>query len=307
MAYRLKPGRPLAGEMRRLLDRQLCLAISQLRQTGNPRADDEIHAARRHVKKARAVIRLFEATLGKDGRAANERLRTVSRMLAPIADGEAVVDTLARVTRRYPRALAPETRRVIRAALIHRETRIDEQARRDRVVETARALLRSERRRLPAWPGDEDGFHVITAGLKRTYRAARARARATARDFTAENCHAWRRRVKDQWYHLRLLERRGGRALSADRRALEALDGWLGEYQTAVVLEGVLASSEIAPEGALARCAGAVRRYRRTLGRDAGRLGRRLYREKPGQFVARVHAEWRAVNRRLAPPNRSSR
>ena len=94
MAYRLKRRRPLATELHRILEHQLQLAIADLPEAGSPRANERIHQARRRVKKTRALLRLFARALGQEGRNANRRLRTISRMLAPIANGESIFDTV---------------------------------------------------------------------------------------------------------------------------------------------------------------------------------------------------------------------
>lgn len=57
MSFHVKPGAPLSREVRRLMDRQVTAAIACL-ETANPApSEDDIHEARTHVKKARAVLR----------------------------------------------------------------------------------------------------------------------------------------------------------------------------------------------------------------------------------------------------------
>ena len=99
MGYRLHPGRPIQDEVRRIADRQLEEAIAGLRTVGDPESDDDVHAARRHIKKIRALLRLVRPALGDRYDSVNRRLRTVNRLLAPVADGQAVVATLAQICR----------------------------------------------------------------------------------------------------------------------------------------------------------------------------------------------------------------
>ena len=63
MSYRLKPGRSISNEVKRLVDKQLALAVDELRAIGDRRSDDAIHEARRHVKTMRAVLRLVQPVL----------------------------------------------------------------------------------------------------------------------------------------------------------------------------------------------------------------------------------------------------
>jgi hypothetical protein len=293
VAFRLKPHARLSAEVRRLLDRELRLAARSLRRAGSPRRDRAIHEVRRHVKKARAVLRLFRAPLGQRGRRANRRLRTISRMLAPITNGEAIIETFERASRQAPRRLPPESVAAVRAGLVHHELRVDEQAKCDRVVEDARSLLEAERRRLRGWRAPVPGFAAIAPGLARTYGDARRAQRLIGRRFTPDRGHRWRRRVKDHWYEMRLLEGRCGRALAVDRRRLEALDDRLGEYDDCVILEQVLRDGAFVSRPTGVRALAAVRRYRAQLEREARRLGRDIYRQPPRQAVNRLRRLWR--------------
>ena len=91
MPYVFRQGRSVESEVRRIADKQLTLAIAQMRNTGDRQSDEAVHEARRHVKKVRALLRLIRPGIGGLYRSSNKRLRKVSRLLAPIADGEAVV------------------------------------------------------------------------------------------------------------------------------------------------------------------------------------------------------------------------
>jgi hypothetical protein len=128
MAYRFKQGRPLEREVRRIADKQLALAIAKARAIGGPRNLAAIHEARRHVKRVRALIRLVRPALGGAYRGANRRLRAVSRALAPIANGDAVVGALARFGKKYRHELPRRPFVSMRRALVQR---IDRPARVD--------------------------------------------------------------------------------------------------------------------------------------------------------------------------------
>ena len=65
MAFRLKRGASVASEVRRIVLRQLEMAISELRTVGDPQSDDAVHDARRRVKKIRAII-TYPASTGRN-------------------------------------------------------------------------------------------------------------------------------------------------------------------------------------------------------------------------------------------------
>jgi hypothetical protein len=297
VGYCLDPHLPVAHEVRRIAARQLQLAIDGLNAGGETDSDHAIHATRRHVKKVRALIRLVRPALGRRGRAVNRRLRVVNRLLAPIADGQEALATLARVAERYGREFPPDVASVIRATLRRRKSIADEDAALNKVRDTAAALLRAERDGIADWALTDTGFDAIARGLERTARAARqAMAKAVASS-RREEYHTWRQRVKDQWLHVRLLQGRCDKALSIDERRLEDLDGLLGECHNCTILRDVLTSDSTLDRGDASRALHLVRRYERDLRRRARRLGMTVHQEPPRSFVKRVRRHWRSARR----------
>ena len=106
MSYRFKVDRPVDDEVRRIAGLQLTLAVERLGAIDNLEKDAAIHEARRHVKKVRALIRLVRPGIAGSYRRSNKALRRVNRLLSPIADGEAVLGTLARLEKRSPAELS---------------------------------------------------------------------------------------------------------------------------------------------------------------------------------------------------------
>jgi hypothetical protein len=297
VGYRLHPQQPVAHEVRRIAARQLELAIEGLTGTDLGNQDDSVHTARRHIKKVRALIRLVRPAMGRRYRVANRVLRAVSQLLAPIADGQATVDTLTRVAERHRRDLPADVAAQVRAWLVRREAMAYEAAALSDVLETAAALLRAQHDAVEHWRLRPGGFRAVAGGLQRTARASRramARAKASSR---SKDYHAWRQRAKDQWLQTRLLEGRCGDALALDERRLEALDGYLGECHNCAILREVLTADSTLNRSDAARCLRAVRSYERQLRRYARRLGTAIYRETPKDFVKRVRRLWRSTQR----------
>jgi CHAD domain-containing protein len=306
VGYRLHPGQPIAHEVVRIADRQLELGIDGLRAVGDRESDNAVHASRRHIKKIRALIRLVRPVLGGRYRTIDGRLRAINRMLAPIADGQAAVETLGKVAARYRHQLPPDAAAIIRAALVRRESIADEEAALNDVLNTAAGLLRAERDRVRHWTFSARGFHDVAPGLKRTARAARRAMKKTLITSRSGDYHRWRQRVKDQWLQVRLLEKRCGDALALDQRRLEALDGCLGDCHDCAILRDVLMSDSTLSRTDAAHALRLVRRYERELRRRARRLGATVHRETPKQFVARVQRLWRSARRTARPPRRGT-
>ena len=293
MGFRLKSGQSVSNEIRRIVLQQLDRATSELTSIGDPESDEAIHDARRRVKKIRAIIRLIRPVLDKEHRSDPE-LRRVSKLLAPVADGQGVIDTLNQLLKRYRRELPPKTAEAIRSDLVERGRRIDSQASKDGVLEKAQLTLRAERQRVKQWKITADGFRAVAPGLKASVRRARSAMVDAWMHPTASHHHAWRRHVKNHWFHVRLLSARCGYRLESYQRQLEALDGILGEYHNLVLLHEVLVSDTTLEQPAVARCLTIVERYQRALRRHAHVLGIRIYSEKPRRFVRRVRELWDA-------------
>ena len=297
MSYRFKVDQPVADEVRRIAGKQLTLALEHFGAIGDLKKDAALHEARRHVKKVRALIRLVRPALGASYRKSDRALRRVNRLLSPIADGEAVLGTLARLQERSGSELATATS-VLRNALLARRAAIDRRARADRVLQVCTSLLKAEQARVTDWRLTHRGRRAVTGGLRKTVRAGhRAQARAIAHP-TADNYHGWRRRAKDHWFQLRLLEHRCGGDLLARQHLLETLDGHLGEYHNCVLLQSVLA----AKKGRLgrletARLVRALRRYQTDLRGQAAHVAVDIYSERPRQLVAVVERAWRSASR----------
>jgi len=183
----------------------------------------------------------------------------------------------------------------LRADLLAREQRIDARAKADQVLQEAKRTLRAHRADLKAWRLSADGFRAIAPGLKESVRRARNAMVVAWLHPTASHHHAWRRCVKDHWFHVRLLEGRCGNHLMPIQRRLEALDGVLGEYHNLVLLREVLAGDSGLSPREVTQCLRVVTRYQRALRQHAQLLGMRIYSEKPRRFVRRVRRLWRST------------
>jgi len=292
MSFRLKRDVSIASEIRRLVSTQLEVAISELRTVGDPESDEAVHDARRRVKKIRAVIRLVRPALDKRYKAVDRELKDVSRLLAPVADGQGIIETLDELAHRYRKLLPQRAVRSIRAGLRERSARIDHDTNNRGLIRIAAETLRGERKHVKHWAIHGDGFQAIASGLEESYRRARDGMILAWSKPKASHFHSWRRYVKDHWFHVRLLEDNCGNHLLAYQRRIEALDGVLGEYHNLVILREVLASDGYTSHRETARCLGVVSRYQRLLRRHAESLGIRIYGEKPHHYVRRVERLW---------------
>src|SRR5437016_12205577 len=94
MSYQLKHGQTLGDNMRRICRKQIEAAIAIT--TGEKKASDTpVHEMRKHVKKARAALRLIRKEIGHGLFREQDRcLRDVGRLTSEIRDAEVRLQTV---------------------------------------------------------------------------------------------------------------------------------------------------------------------------------------------------------------------
>lgn len=262
----LQRGRGVGAEIRRLFDHQLRAAIDALAA-----APPDIVDARRHIKKARTLLRLARPALGPHYAAANRRLRKASHVLGVITDAGMVTETLGHVRgfdlRRLPASSVDALRRVF-VARAKQLTSSEVVTTRDRVMR----LLEKQRRELENIAFFACGVQTVVATVRAAHRDARVARREALTRPTTKAFHAWRRRTKHEWYLFRLIDDEVMGGAIDDQHRLEALDGWLGELHDVVVLSEHIRTYSPLPRPATAAALRAVRAYSFALKRRLRRL-----------------------------------
>lgn len=298
MSFGIKVGRPLAQEVRRLVDQELTSAVSCLTEKSREDGSHTVHQARKHVKKARAVLQLARTALGSRYDDADDALRTANRALGPLADACRMTQLMAGITPGNA-GVTNAMFQAIRLRLLARASAVEARAARDGIRSRAVRLLDSTRRQLDDGPFPPIGPEAIAAGI-RTSRAITRRCRhEAARQPRIELLHRWRRRVKREWHLLRLIAAMTGDRLGDEQHQLEALDAVLGNlHDLNVLIAGVAADSPLSrPETArvlraLRGCASDLRRRAHTLAA--------VLDEPPRDLERRVIALWGMPPRAVA-------
>lgn len=285
MAYRLKRDESIHQAATRIADEELGRAIERLREGGDAHA--RVHAARRAVKRTRALARLIRAGLGDDEFSRdNLDLRDAARRLSGRRDAAVAADTFTRIVPEPTGALAH-----VRDCLAAQR---DGAAAPDDVLAAAADELARVRARSADWPAFRGDWEVLEPGLFDSYRRGRDAMRAAFAEPTAANFHAWRKRAKDLWYHTLLLQNVWKPVQSAWADALEGLAELLGEDHDLEVLRLALAAvPDLDPavrDDILARACARSGELRLA----AWSLGQRLYAERPRRYVARLSRYWSA-------------
>src|SRR5262249_43066413 len=142
----------------------------------------------------------------KTYRKENTCFRDAARPLSEVRDARVLVEALDELGRQFPEAPAGELKRA-RGALLRRQ---EETAR--RVLDAQGALgavaelAQQARKRVKDWAPRAGDWSVLKAGLLRTYRQGREALAVVHAARTDANLHEWRKRVKDLWHQLKILE-----------------------------------------------------------------------------------------------------
>jgi CHAD domain-containing protein len=285
--FRLDPLGDVRDEAARVFTEELALALAELRDQAL--TDDlAVHSVRKRLKRLRALLRLFRYEIGSGFGASNRALRDAGRELSDLRDARVALDTLDRLSERYPDHLPAGTKgplRAIRRSLAESMENSDAADLRASVASKLVPALEWPK----GWQFSETGFPAMERGLQRTYRQGRtalAEARATG---SVAAFHEWRKRVKDHWHHTQLIGQPGHRGMRTRELRLHDLSDALGDIQDLRVLEESLSNRKIPAGRALPKVLGMERRR---LDEIAGRLGAALYRYRPVTVAARYARAW---------------
>jgi CHAD domain-containing protein len=296
MAYHLKSNESVPDAVRRIVSEEMDAAAGQLRGASGADRDEAIHEARKSVKKVRAVLRLVQPELGATWRVENRRLSEIGRKLSEFRDAAASIESLDSLKEGYREELGPHTLDSIRRGLVARKGQAERNADIGQVLNKLAAGLRSTGKRARTWPLENDGFPAIGCGLERTFSRGRKALALVRANPSPEGFHEWRKRVKDHWYHVRLLEYVWVDIMQAYGRALKDLETWLGDDHNLVVLrDRVLAEPAFYGKATdIDVFLGVVDKRQKELRDGALSFGKRIYAEKPAQFARRMERFWRA-------------
>lgn len=286
MAYRiLKSDKSLTAALRRITDEQLGRAIAASDRPPEE-ADEAIHDIRKRCKKLRGLLRLVRA--GFDDYAdENRAVRDAARLSSSLRDAGVLLKTFD--------ALLAETDPAPYAALrvaLGGETGAELSP--DEVSETLatqRLALKEIHARSRDWKVRGGTGTVLYAGLSRSWSHAVRDMEATGSGATPEIFHDWRKRVKDHWYHSRLLQGFWPEGIRPHRKAVKELSELLGRYQDLTVFLERLDQAHLPSEVEDMRRRAIARRD--TLAYESRALGAKIFQGAPEDLPDEWARHWR--------------
>ena len=305
MAYKLRADEKLTDSVRRNAHDQLQKALKELRDGIHADPVGSVHAARKAIKKERALLRLARPTMkSAERRSENATLRDAGRRLSAMRDAEVMLQAFDALAERFTGQLPEASFRAVREQLERGRASEHQRAAQSEAVAEAIHALDGVERRVDEWSFTREGWRAIEAGLERSYRQGRAAMRTARRKPTLENLHDWRKRIKDLWYDARLLSEVGGPTLSGYAEEAKQLSELLGDdHDLGVLGQTISATADQVPVdvGPLLHL---IDHRRDQLQAEAEVVGERLYAEPPRAFVRRTRRYWKAGRKAAQPISR---
>jgi len=294
MSYQLRNGETLGDNLsqicRKQIEAAICVAKDEVKTDDTP-----VHEMRKHLKKARAALRLVRKEIGRGlFREQNRCLRDVGRLTSDIRDAEVRLQTvrqLQEVTQRNGRGAYEKLEAMLMLELENFMAAFAEWQ------TQAVPMLEQAGSALDHWTLDQFNCKQFACAVQTSYKQARqALAEATANP-SAENFHSFRTRAKTLWYQLRILRPVNPVVLKSLGDDLRSLADLLGRAHDLSFLGARLRSehgkSQWQREGH--KLLAIIEVSQSDLQRGAAELAQHFFAERPRDFGSRVTSwlqEW---------------
>jgi CHAD domain-containing protein len=281
-----------AGEIwRRRMAETLAAALSQLEAA---KAGATVHAARRQLKRARALLRLAKPALaGSAFVSANRELKRAADRLAVTRRAEAMREAVHKLAPKAGKPAAAVTSLIGIAESAHRQTASGGEL--QQAVADALASIAAVQAMLADADVAAGGRKPYVKALRQTYGQAR---RALARGLATgdiETLHEARKFAIRHLHHLEFFSPLWPRLFEAWTAEVQHLRQALGDLHDLAELQALLAETDT-PYGKLAEKDEALvligKRRKRLLQRIENRQPR-LFAEPPKALARRIEAMWR--------------
>ena len=288
MGFRLKLREPLPDGLKRVFREQI---ESALELCGHPAKQRgvTVHEVRKHLKKLRAAMRLCIDEVGKNRHACEDRcVRKIGRLVSDLRDAQVRLQTLiqlrAQIAKGREQSPFP---RIEELLSLERESFSAAFA--GWQIQAIPHLERVEVHLLK-WPLDGLTWKQICGAVGKIYKRGQRGLAKTINDPVPEKFHAWRKRVKDLWYQLRILQPLNRVVLAEMAHDAEVLGELLGLEHDLDFLWARLEKegSDEALRDELAQLEKIIRKRGKRLRTNALELGRRFYAEPSRAFTKRI-------------------
>jgi len=252
-----------------------------------------VHASRKALRRARAVLSLVGAALPKgERRAVKTALQEARRALSTVRDHAVAPETLAQL------ALDDDDRATADRVLANAAEATPAAAEIKQLLAESAARAAAQAEALQAALPQDVDWDTVADGLRDTYAQARRASRAAKR--SKAWFHTWRRRSKELVYQLELIASHAGPRLSAIHSELSGATDTLGPaVDLIMVREFVATYGQGLPPEAVDHLRDAIDGHLGDLMKSSRKLARDAFRPRPRKLERRIT---KSVRRDLEPP-----
>jgi CHAD domain-containing protein len=293
MSYELRESETLGDNLRRVVCRQIEGAISASKAEQNGKSSP-VHETRKHLKKARAALRLACGEMKPDVWKSEDRcLAKVGQLISEVRDAEVRLQTVRQLREfaRGKRRSFEETEELLAFELDSFLAAFSEWPR------EAEERLTQTLNRIKEWPLDDLSCKRLRENVQKTYKRGRKALRAAIKKTSTKNLHTFRKRAKELWYQLRLLRPLAPAVFKELNDELKTIGQYLGQVHDLAFVAERLSSIGARKQGDRI-LNGLIDSRAKELQHTSIALGERFYAERPRRFASRISqyfSEWETV------------
>jgi len=259
---------------------------------GNGSFNEDVHDTRKNFKKIRTVLRLIRSEIGEEKyKIENSFYRDAGRTLSDLRDSTVLILTFDKLAKSSELEMSNFDFSVFRDFLVEKHKTIrTAKSKKSAVINSLSTDLLLARSRVFDWPLSGDDFKLIKKNLQQIYEQGQKYMYAVFSESVKENVHEWRKRVKDLWYAMRILNNLWPEIMSPLVILLGKLSDALGDANDLFLLKERIISNQSKFKDAqhTRELINFIDRRIIDLLRDARSIGRKVYSEVPKFFVGRM-------------------
>jgi CHAD domain-containing protein len=301
MSFELREDETVGDGIRRISCKQIEGALKASTSHRNGKGSP-VHETRKHLKKARAALRLASAEVRRDRFQREDRsLRNVGRLISEIRDAEVRLQTVKQLRELLHESKNRNFRETEELLAFELDSFL---AAFSDWQQEAKTKLARTRDRIAEWPVSDLGCDQICRVVQRSYKCGRQALTAAIKKPKAKNFHEFRKRAKELWYQLRILRRLHPLVLNELSDELKTIGEHLGHaHDLAFLMERLSMAGGAGRKRGRRALKSLIDSREQELQRTAIALGERFYAQRPKDFASRLSeyfVEWRIAKIRCS-------
>ena len=306
MSFALMAKETVEEGIKRIVNEEIAQGIKDIDNRQLKRSE-AIHEVRKHCKKIRGALRLARCQFEDTYQFENVWFRDTAKGLAELWDGEALMESYDGMIDKFEDQIDRRAFASVRRALTLRRNKIiRETGDLSQKLKALRGRMRKAGRRVAAWKLKDNEFDGIEGGFLATYRRARRAMTMAYHVPSAENFHEWRKQVKYNDYHMRLLGELWKPFMQSLAQETDDLSDLLGDDHNLDVLHKALLKSpkKYGKKRDIQVLLGLIDRRSAELRAEAKTIGARIFAEKSKAFGCRFRVYWEVWRSEVELPSK---